>query len=123
MKMSEIAWSNQERHGTFGRLFLLLRDFELDDAPKGLLNCLFYMFTRHCHWSRQGQSICQLLGQKLVICLSRPKLNKYELQLRLTLSLQADERKALKEQVGIWVTHIQVIQLGKKWKSLSRQIE
>jgi hypothetical protein len=49
MKMSEIAWSNQERHGTFGRLFLLLRDFELDDAPKGLLNCLFYMFTRHCH--------------------------------------------------------------------------
>ena len=39
---------------------------------------------------------------------------KYELQLRFTLSLQADERKALKEQVGIWVTHIQVIQLGKK---------
>ncbi|CAK7324923.1 unnamed protein product, partial [Dovyalis caffra] len=39
---------------------------------------------------------------------------KYELQLRFTLSLQADERKALKEQVGIWVTHIPVIQLGKK---------
>lgn len=31
-------------------LLLLLRYFQLDEnsAPKGLLNCLFYMFTRHC---------------------------------------------------------------------------
>ncbi|KAG6736852.1 hypothetical protein POTOM_060244 (mitochondrion) [Populus tomentosa] len=49
MKMSEIAWSNQERHGTFGRIVI-----EVGKANPS-----------------------------------------------------ADERKALKEQVGIWVTHIQ----------------
>ena len=39
-----------------------------------------------------------------------------DFKLWFTLSLQVDKRKTLKEHVGIWVTHIEVIQIGKKQK-------